>query len=195
MFRKVALALAVIFTIGTAAHADVWQIDKAHSKVGFSVRHMVISNVQGEFADYTGTINFDGKNVEIGIVDITIQTASISTANEKRDADLKSPNFFDAAKFPTLTFKSKKITKGAGNKFTMVGDLTMKGVTKEVSLDCEFNGTVNDPWGNVRAGFSGTTVVNRQDYGLSWANKLADGSMVVGNDVTIKLEIEMVKSK
>jgi polyisoprenoid-binding protein YceI len=195
MFKRIALLLLVVIGIGTQVRAEVWQFDKAHSHIGFSVRHMVISNVLGAFSDYTGTVNFDGKQVENGTVDITIQTASINTENERRDTDLKSPGFFDAAKFPTITFKSTKITKSAGDKFSMVGDFTMKGVTKEITLDCQFIGTITDPGGNARAGFSATTTINRQDFGVSWSNKLADGSLIVGNDVTIKLEIELVKGK
>lgn len=198
MFKRVFAVFAVVvvlLAVGLPVKADIWDFDKAHSHVGFSVRHMVISNVQGEFGDYTGKVNFDGKNVETGTAEFTIQVGSINTDVAKRDDHLKSPDFFDVAKFPTMAFKSKKITKGVGDKFTMVGDLTMKGVTKEVTLDCTFNGVITDPGGTTHAGFSAMTTINRQDFGVSWANKLEDGSLIVGNDVKITLDVELVKSK
>jgi polyisoprenoid-binding protein YceI len=198
MMKKTFLIMALVvavMAISLPAKADVWQFDKMHTRIGFSVRHMVISNVSGEFGDYSGTVNFDGKNVEGGSIEFTLQVASINTDVAKRDAHLKSPDFFDVEKYPTMIFKSKKITKGAGDKFTVVGDLTMKAVTKEVTLDCTFNGTVTDPGGNTHAGFSATTTINRQDFGVSWANKLQDGSLIVSNDVKITLDVELVKSK
>jgi polyisoprenoid-binding protein YceI len=196
MFRRLMVLIFVSLALVASARAQTWNIDPVHSHVGFTVRHMVITKVEGEFKDFAGAITgFDGKNVATGSVDVTIQIPSISTDNNQRDTHLKSPDFFDAAKFPTMTFKSKKIVKGTGDKFTMIGDLTMKGVTKEVTLDCTFNGTVVDPQGNTRAGFSATTTINRQDYGVSWNNSLADGGLVVGNDVVIDLEIEAVRAK
>jgi polyisoprenoid-binding protein YceI len=196
MYKKLALLLLVPLTLVVSAKAQTWDIDVAHSHVGFTVRHLVVTKVNGEFKDFKGTItNFDGKDVTTGTVDVTVQIGSIYTAVDQRDTHLKSPDFFDAAKFPTMTFKSKKIIKGTGDQFTMIGDLTMKGVTKEDTLTCTFNGTIGDPWGNTRAGFSATTTINRQDYGLSWENKLADGSLVVSNEVTINLDIEAVKAK
>ncbi|MDD4051212.1 MAG: YceI family protein [candidate division Zixibacteria bacterium] len=196
MYKRLAMLIFVSLAMVVSAQAQTWNFDLAHSHVGFTVRHMVITKVDGMFNDFTGAItNFDGKDVAKGAVDVTIQIGSISTDNDMRDTHLKSPDFFDAAKFPTMTFKSKKIVMGTGGKFTMIGDLTMKGVTREVTLDCTLNGTVVDPQGNTRAGFSATTTINRQDYGVSWNNSLADGSMVVGNDVVINLEIEAVKAK
>lgn len=196
MYKRLAILILVPLTMVVSAQAQTWNIDPVHSHVGFTVRHLVIAKVNGVFKDFTGALtNFDGKDVAKGGVDVTIQIPSISTDNDQRDTHLKSPDFFDAAKFPTITFKSKKIIKGAGDKFTMIGDLTMKGVTKEDTLDCTLNGTIVDPRGNTRAGFSATTTINRQDYGVSWNNSLADGSLVVSNDVVINLEIEAIKAK
>ena len=195
MLKRVLLSAIMLLGLSLPLRAQVWNIDPAHSHVGFTVKHLVISKVAGEFRDFAGTVTFDGQDVSKGAVDVTIQMASINTANDKRDEHLRGADFFDAAKFPTMTFKSKKIIKGDADKFTMIGDLTMKGVTKEDTLDCTFNGVIIDPWGNTRAGFSAATVINRQDYGVAWSNKLADGSLVVGNDITITLEIETIKAK
>jgi len=195
MLKRVLLSAIMLLGLSLPLRAQVWNIDPAHSHVGFTVKHLVISKVAGEFRDFAGTVTFDGQDVSKGAVDVTIQMASINTANDKRDEHLRGADFFEAAKFPTMTFKSKKIIKGDADKFTMIGDLTMKGVTKEDTLDCTFNGVIIDPWGNTRAGFSASTVINRQDYGVAWSNKLADGSLVVGNDITITLEIETIKAK
>jgi polyisoprenoid-binding protein YceI len=135
---------------------------------------------------------FDGKNLEKGKAEITIQMASINTDNSKRDDHLRSADFFNVEKFPTMTFKSTKITKGSGDNFKMTGNLTIKDVTKEVTLDCTFNGVI-EFMGNNRAGFTAQTVINRQDFNVSWDNKLQDGSLIVGDDVTINLEIELVQ--
>jgi polyisoprenoid-binding protein YceI len=126
---------------------------------------------------------------------LTVQIASIDTDNENRDKHLRSPDFFDAAKFPTMTFKTSKVVKGEGNKFQLVGDLTIKDVTKQVTFDCEFHGTVVDPQGGTRAGFSAEATINRQDFNIKWSNVLETGGLVVSDDVTIDLEIEAVKAK
>jgi polyisoprenoid-binding protein YceI len=195
MLRHLMLSVLVLIVFGGPAVADNWNFDQAHSSIGFSVSHMVISNIKGYFRDYTGQIVFDGKDIEKGTVEITIQIASINTDNEQRDTHLRSADFFDAGTYPTMTFKSKKITKGQGNTFTMVGDLTMKGVTREVTLTGQLHGIIQDPYGNTRAGISATTVINRQDFKVSWTNKLVDGSLIVGNDVTINIDIEIIKAK
>lgn len=196
MLKSIGILILVSLTMVVSAEAQTWNIDVAHSGVGFTVRHLVVTKVNGSFTDFTGAITgFDGTDVTKGTVEVTIQVTSISTGIDKRDEHLRGADFFDAAKFPTATFKSKKIVKGEGDKFAMIGDLTMKAVTKEVTMDCTLNGTIDDPWGNTRAGFSGTTTINRQDFGLSWSNALADGKLVVGNEVTINLEIEAIKAK
>ena len=195
MKKRFLLLIIMTAMLALPIRAEVWNIDPVHSTIGFSVRHMVISKVPGEFRDYDGQITFDGKNLAQGQVDITIQMASIDTRNEDRDKHLRSADFFDVEKFPVMTFKSKKITPGMGNAFALVGDLTIKGITREVTLNGEFNGTMVDPWGNTRAGFAAETTINRQDFNVSWSNALQDGSLVVGNGVTINLEIELIKAK
>jgi polyisoprenoid-binding protein YceI len=193
--KKVMLYAFAVLLIGSAVQAQTWDFDKAHSTIGFSVRHMVISKTTGEFGDYSGSVTFDGKDMSGGSVEVTIQIASIDTENKDRDDHLRSGDFFEVEKYPTMTFTSSKITPGEGNTFTMVGDLTIKGVTKEVTLEGEFYGAIDDPWGNTRAGFSAETTINRQDFNVAFDNKLQDGSLIVGNDVEIKLEIELVKAK
>lgn len=185
----------LIALIGGPAAAADWQIDKTHSHVGFTVRHMVVSKVPGEFTDFEGTINFDGTNFDKASVTFTIQAASITTNNEKRDAHLKSDDFFAAEKYPTLTFVSKKVTPGENGHFAVTGDLTMRGVTKEVTFDCEFNGVIQDPYGNTRAGFSAETEINRQDFGVSWSKSMDAGGLVVSDNVDINIEIEAVQPK
>jgi polyisoprenoid-binding protein YceI len=192
--RKISIIiLAVVLTLAFNTQAQDWNFDKAHSTIGFGVKHMLIANVTGNFNDYDGKVVFDGKNLEKGVVELTINVLSINTNNEKRDEHLRSSDFFDMEKYPTITFKSTKIVKGEGNNFTLTGDLTMKGVSKPVILDCVLNGVITDPWGTTRAGFSGTTTIKRHDFNIAWDNKLQDGSFVVGEDIAINLQIELTK--
>lgn len=194
MSRKLTvIALALMLTAGMT-QAATWSFDKAHSSVGFSVRHMVISKTVGTFNDYEGVIEFDGENVASGKVELTVQMASIDTDDEKRDGHLKTGDFFDVEKYPTMTFKSTKINNVKGSSFQMVGILTLKGVSKEVTFDCEFNGTLVDPWGNTRAGFSAETEINRQDFNVSFSKILDNGGLMVGDMVTIKLELEAIQA-
>ncbi|HWR82753.1 MAG TPA: YceI family protein [Candidatus Deferrimicrobium sp.] len=195
MRKRLAGALVVMMSLATVGRAEKWEIDKTHSAVGFNVRHMVVAKVPGYFRDFVGFINFDGQNLETGIVEFTVQMASIDTDNENRDEHLRSADFFDAAKFPSAVFKSRKVIKGEGSSFKLVGDLTMKDVTKEVVFECEFNGVVTDPWGNTRAGFSAQTKINRQDFNVTYSKKLDTGGLIVGDDVNIMLDIEAVKAK
>ena len=191
---KLLIAALVLVTFAFA-ETSTWDIDTAHSAAQFTVRHMAISNVNGSFTKVTGSVQFDDADITKSTVDATIDAASIDTRVEARDADLKSDKFFDVAKFPTLTFKSKKIVKN-GDKVTLIGDLTMHGVTKEVTLDVDGpTAAVSDPWGNTRRGFSATTKVNRQDYGVKWQGTLKGGELVVADEVKISLDIELVKKK
>ena len=195
MRNAVSILTMLLLAFAGLAKAETWNIDLPHSSVGFSVRHMVVTKTHGKFNDFTGLINFDGKNPEKGSVELTVQIASIDTDNKKRDDHLRSADFFDVEKFPTMTFKSKKVIKGEGNKFKLIGDLTIKGITKEITFDCEFNGIVSDPMGNTRAGFSAHAKINRQDFKITWSKSLDAGGLVVGNQVTINLEIEVIKAK
>ena len=194
MLRRISLSLLILLAVGSFAAADTWNFDKAHSKVGFAVRHMVISTITGSFGDYDGSVTVDSDKPETAVIDVTIKIASINTDNQKRDDHLRSADFFNVEQFPTMRFKSKKISMASDSVFTMVGDLTLKDVTKEVTLTGKFQGKVDDPRGNTRAGFSASTTINRQDFHVSWSNALKDGSLVVSNNVDINLEVELVKS-
>jgi len=195
MRKGIVTAASLLLVLASLARAEKWEIDVAHSSVGFSVRHMVVTKTHGKFNEFTGYIDFDGKNVEKGLVEITAQIASIDTDNKKRDDHLRSPDFFDVEKFPVMTFKSKKVIKRSGSEFKLMGDLTIKDVTKEVTFDCEFNGVINDPMGNTRAGFSAVAKINRQDFNVKWSKSLDAGGLVVGDEVKIAIEIEAVKAK
>jgi len=186
----VAIAIAV-----PSLSAATWEIDKAHSSVGFTVKHMVISKVTGRFNDFSGTINFDGKDFAAASVTVSINPASITTGNDFRDKHLKSSDFFAVDSLPQMGFKSKKVIPGKDGAFQIVGDLTMRGVTKEVTLDAMFNGTVKGMQGDTRAGFSATTTINRQDWGVSWSKTLDSGGLVASNDVKIDLEVEAVQKQ
>ena len=184
--------LSALLVIQSASAADTYAIDKAHSSIGFQVRHL-FSNVPVKFDDFSGTILFDEANPEQSSVEVSIKTASIDTGVKMRDEDLRSPNFFDAAKFPETTFKSKSVKKTGDNMFDVAGDLTMHGVTKEVVLKAELigKGAGMKP-GSVLIGWDGTTAIKRSEFGLAW-NKVIEGTQVVGDDVKIELHIEADK--
>jgi polyisoprenoid-binding protein YceI len=189
-------AACVLFagSAGTAIAADTFTIDKSHSSILFAVKHMVIAKVKGEFTEYSGTISYDQADISKSNVEVTIKTASIDTKDEKRDDHLRNPDFFDAEKFPEITFKSKTIKKSEEG-FVATGDLTMRGVTKEIEIPFEITGVITDPWGNTRMGVSAELELNRQDYGISWSKSLDTGGLVVGDDVDIEIEIEAIKAK
>jgi polyisoprenoid-binding protein YceI len=171
-----------------------WNIDPSHSTAEFTVRHLMITNVKGRFGKLSGSIDYDPAKPEASSFEASIDTASIDTRDEKRDAHLRSGDFFDVEKFPTLTFKSKKIEK-AGEGFTAIGDLTMHGVTKEVTLEVEeLSKPSKDPWGNSRVGASAHGKINRKDFGLGWNQALETGGVLVGEHVKISLEISMVQA-
>ena len=171
-----------------------WNIDTTHSSVGFWVRHLVISKVHGRFTKWNGTIVLDEADIAKSSVEVTIDAASIETHEEKRDAHLRSPDFFDVEKFPTLVFKSKKVQK-AGDALAVRGDLTIHGVTKEVVLEAEMLGRAKDPWGGSRIGFSAKTSIDRKDFGLHWNQALEAGGVLVGDKIEITLEVEAVEAK
>ena len=188
------IALVLVIAAPLAASADTWQIDPVHTTVGFSVRHMMISNVRGQFTKVAGTITAKDSDPASVKVEATIDTSSIDTRSADRDADLKSANFLDVAKYPTMTFKSKKIEPAGTGKWKMVGDLTLHGVTKEVTLEVEGpTAPIKDPYGNTRAGASATTKINRKDFGLAWNKALEAGGAVVGDEVTVSIDVEAVK--
>ena len=169
-----------------------WDIDVSHSAIHFHVRHMVISKVHGRFAKWAGAVELDPADLTRSSVKVTIDAASIDTQVADRDAHLRSADFFDVAKYPELTFASKKVEK-AGDGYRVTGDLTLHGVTKEVVLEAEFAGTGKDPWGNERAGFSAKAAIDRRDFGLTWNAALEAGGVLVGEKVEIAIELEAVK--
>ncbi|MFQ6114400.1 MAG: YceI family protein [bacterium] len=191
------LILTVFFSLlitSFAFGADKYQFDMAHTSIGFSIRHMLLSNVKGSFKEFTGTILFDEKDITKSSVNITIKTASLDTDNQERDGHLKSAEFFDVEEHPEITFKSRRIEKN-DDGYVLVGELTIKGVTKEVSFPFSLVGPVKDPWGNDRFGAEANLKINRQDFGVSWSKVMDNGGLVVGNDVKIELNVEAVKAK
>jgi len=197
MFRLSAVTVAAIALLPVSATAQTqsWEADPVHTHVGFGVRHMMVSNVKGEFKKYSVKIQTE-KDLTRSTVDVTIQVASIDTGNSQRDGHLKSPDFFDAAKYPTITFKSKKIVKAGKDGFKVTGDLTIKGKTKEVVLDVKsFVGPVKDPMGGLRSGLEASTKIDRRDFGLTWNKALEAGGVAVGHEVKIGLEVELVQPK
>ena len=190
----VSTALAIVFSLPAPAAASTWKIDPAHSSAQFSVRHLAISTVRGAFSSVNGSINFDDKDVTKSTVDVTIEVNSVDTRQPDRDKDLKSDKFFDATNYPNITFKSTKVEQAGSGKLKVTGDLTIRGTTKSVVLDVDGpTSPVKDPWGNSRAAASATTKVNRQDYGVKWNAKLDNGGVVVGDDVAIIIDVEMVQ--
>ena len=192
MFKKIiTISIATIFAAQIAAAATS-QIDPVHSQVEFSVDHLVVFKVNGAFNEYQGEIEADSASKSLTSTKAEIKVASIDTREPKRDGHLLSADFFDAENHPLMTFASKRV-EGSGENITVVGDLTIRGTTKEVELKGSFRGENTDPWGNVRAGFSASTTINRHDYGLSWNKALETGGFVVGDDVTIRLEVQGVR--
>jgi polyisoprenoid-binding protein YceI len=191
---KTVLALTVALAIPALAFADTWQIDPPHTNVEFTVRHMMISNVKGQFEKTSGTIKTDSNDPASAKIDATIDAASINTRVEKRDAHLKSAAFLDVDKFPTIRFKSTKVEAEGPNKWRVTGDLTLHGVTKPVVLEVEGSGVpISDPMGNTRAGASATTKISRKDFGLTWNQPLESGGVMVGDEVAISIDVEAIK--
>jgi polyisoprenoid-binding protein YceI len=191
-FHILAVAAAVaLLSAAAAAQAVQYEIDPVHSSAQFSVRHLMISNVRGEFAKVTGTVVYDPKNLKASSVEATIDATSINTHEPRRDEQLKSPDFFDVAKYPTLTFKSKKVEPAGEGKLRVTGDLTIHGVTKEVVLDVEGPTAEVKMGPNLKSGVSASTTIKRKDFGLMWNRVLEGGGVVVGDEVKITLEIEM----
>lgn len=180
-----------LFIVSSAFAADEYEIDAVHSSIGFSVRHLLISNVTGNFNDFSGKIMFDEKDMTNSSVDLTIKAASINTNNVDRDNHLRASDFFDAEKFPEITFKSGKVEKAEDN-YVLVGTLTMHGVSKEISIPFEFIGKAKGPMGKQRLGFEGNTKLNRKDFGITWNKTLDEGGLAVGNEIKIQLNIEAV---
>jgi polyisoprenoid-binding protein YceI len=196
MMLRVAVAAAVALAslVPSAVRAaDTYEIDPAHTSVQFSIRHMMISNVRGEFTKLTGKATGDVANPTAAAVEATIDATSIDTRNEKRDEHLRSPDFLDTAKFPSMTFKSTKVEK-AGDGWKLHGDLTLHGVTKPVVLDVtNVTPPTKDPWGNTRIGAQATTKINRQDFGIVFNKTLDGGGVLVGDEIAITIDVEVMK--
>lgn len=172
-----------------------WSIDPVHSEIGFRVRHMVVSNVKGKFQNFNVDVTTQGNDFSTAQIKVDIDANSVFTDNEQRDGHLKSADFFDAANHTHLHFESINIVKESEEAFQIIGNLTIKGVTKEITLDAEFGGIVNDPYGNERAGFTLNGKINRQDFGLSWSAALETGGLVVSDEVKLAIDAEIVKNK
>ena len=181
-------------TVTTPA-TTLWNIDTAHSHAQFKVKHMMISNVKGEFTAVTGSLQYDSENVANSTVQVTIDATTINTREPQRDTHLKSADFFDIEKFPTLTFKSTRVSKKGDGELSVAGDLTIHGVTRTVTFEWKTpRAPMKDPWGNTRIGLSATTKINRKDFGLTWNAALEAGGIVVGEEVTITLDVEFIKA-
>ena len=187
------LAFAVTVALPVFAYADTWQIDPAHTNVEFTVRHMMISNVKGQFQKTAGTITVNGSGPASAQIDATIDASSVDTRVERRDMHLKSPDFLDVAKYPTITFKSTKVEADGPNKWKVTGDLTLHGVTKPVVLDVESSGAPISMMGKTHAGASATTKINRSDFGLTWNKAMEAGGVMVGDEVAISIDVEAIK--
>lgn len=180
-------------TTAKAPSLTTWSIDPAHSHVEFAVRHMMITTVKGRFGIVQGTVRIDDADHARSEVDIAIDADSIDTREAQRDAHLKSADFFDVEKFPKLTFKSTQVSDVKGDNFKLQGDLTIHGVTRPVTLEVTAEGRGKDPWGGERAGFTARTQIKRSDYGLTWNQALETGGLLVGDDIKINLDVELVK--
>ena len=191
----IASAIALLASLSALAQTSTWNIDPAHSTAQFTVRHLAISNVTGNFTRVTGSVVLNEKDITQSQVSASIDVSSVDTRVEARNKDLKSPNFFDVEKYPTIEFKSKRIVSGGG-KLQVIGDLTIHGTTREVTLDVDGpTPELSDPWGNSRRGISATTTINRRDFNLTYNNLLKTGEAVVGDNVKIQIDAEMVKKK
>jgi polyisoprenoid-binding protein YceI len=195
MRGRVILAAAVLCIAGPGVlHAASWQLDPVHTGVHFKVRHLMVSSVRGDFEKVTGNVVYDEADVTKSSADITIDAASINTRVAKRDADLRGPNFLDVAKFPTIGFRSKRVERAEPGTLRMTGDLTIRGVTKEVVLTIEGpTPAIKDPWGNFRVGGQAITKINRKDFGLVWNAVLESGGVVVGDEVEITIDVEIYR--
>jgi len=194
-FRALLFAVLLSFSSSGLGQTSTWTIDPDHSTAQFTVRHLVISNVTGSFTKVKGTVELNESDITKSQVSAVIDASSVDTRVPDRDNDLRSPNFFDVARYPTIEFKSKRITN-SGGKVQLIGDLTMHGTTREVALDVDGpTPTIDDPWGNVRRGFSATTTINRRDYALVYNHLLKTGEAVVGDTVKIQIDVEIKRPK
>jgi polyisoprenoid-binding protein YceI len=194
--RRIAIIMVSAFFLAlpAAVPAGTWELDTAHTGVHFKVRHLMVSHVRGDFEKISGRIVYDEKDISRSSADITIGAASINTRVAKRDDHLRSPDFLDAAKYPVITFKSKKVEKAGDGRLKMTGDLTIRGVTREVVLDVQGPAPpIKDLEGKTRVGGSASTKIDRKDFGLTWNKAIESGGVVVGDEVEITIDVEVVK--
>ncbi len=190
--RLLSLAAGLLLATPTLAHATTWEIDPAHSAIEFSVKHMMVSTVKGQFEKFTGSIDLDDKDIAKSTVQVTIDLGSITTRDAKRDGHLKSPDFFDVAKYPTATFKSTKVEKAGKNRLKVTGDLNLHGVTKTVVLNVEGpTEAFKTPFGTTVRGAHASTKLDRKDFGIGWNKVLDNGGVLVGNEVTLDISAEL----
>jgi len=194
---RAALAIFSLLTVWptlTQAEPARWNVDPEHSTIEFRVGHMLVSKTTGHFTEYQGFIDMDAEGGTVKAIEAAIKTASVTTNHAKRDAHLRNADFFDVEKYPTMTYRMKQYQKTADG-YEAVGELTLRGVTKDIALTGNFNGVAKDPGGNLRAGFNAEGKLNRKDFGMVWSKTLDGGGLVVGDEVLIKLDIECIKAK
>lgn len=175
-----------------SSNTTSWMIDPAHAEIGFAVRHLMIATVRGRFGAVSGTVKVDEQNPRNSKVEVTVDVSSVDTRQEMRDNHLRSPDFFDVEKYPTMQFVSKRIEGDVSGEFRVAGDLTIRGITREVTLTATLEGRTKDPWGNERAGFSAAGKINRHDFGLNWNQALEAGGVMVGDEVKVTIDVELV---
>jgi polyisoprenoid-binding protein YceI len=175
------------------ALTGTYAVDAAHSRIGFVARHAMVTKVRGAFNEFEGKAVLDGENPENSSVEVTLQVASVDTRNAQRDGHLRTGDFLDAETYPTISFASKTINYEGGNDFAVTGDLTIKDVTKSITLPLEFQGAATDPFGNERIGFEGSVVINRKDWGVSWNAALETGGVLVSEKIALEFEISAIK--
>ncbi|MDZ7370496.1 MAG: YceI family protein [candidate division KSB1 bacterium] len=190
--KRFLLGLAALVFANVSLNAAEWAVDASHTEIGFSVRHMVIAKVNGKFTEYSGEITLDPQNVEKAKVKGVVKAASIDTGNEARDNHLRSADFFDVEKYPEIVFETVSVKKD-GERYKVIGNLTMRGVTKPIELLATIAGPIKDPWGSERLGVEATGVLNRTEWGLTWDRVMETGGLVVGHEVELKLTAELVK--
>jgi polyisoprenoid-binding protein YceI len=195
MKRYITPMIAILaLAIPVFSYASTWQMDPDHSSFQFKIRHLTVSNVKGDFSKAKGVVTIDEKDITQLKVEVTIDAASVNTGHAKRDEHLRGPDFFDVTKYPTITFVSKKVMKADTNRLKVIGDLTIRGVAREITVDVEGpTPEVKDPWGSFRRGATATTKINRRDFGMTWNKVLDTGGLLVGEEVDIYVEVELVK--
>ncbi len=190
--KKIITSVALVASMAMA-NAQTWQLDKSHSSVKFSVTHMMVSETEGNFKSFTGNVSAQKEDFSDLSADFIIQVKSINTDDEKRDGHLAGPDFFDAEKYPTITFKSTSFKRADEKTYKLAGELSMHGVTKPVTFDVKYNGTAKDPYGNTKAGFRASTILKRSDYNISWNKVLDTGGFALSDDVQVFVNIELNK--